>query len=188
MKKRRTLFRLIGILLVLCCLFVVGKTVVTHVFFPCPSPTRELIQASAAEYGLDPALVAAVIRCESGYDEEARSVADAIGLMQVTEPTFYYVNETLTLGYESPEQLWQPAVNIHIGCAFLSLLQDQFDGLTEQLCAYNAGPGRVTQWLADSRYSADGITLSAIPYAETEQYQKRVQWAYQFYQKLYEWK
>lgn len=187
MKKRRTLSRFLGVLLVLCCLFAVGKAMLTMVLFPCPSPTRELIRASASEYGLDPALVAAVICCESGYEEDARSVADAIGLMQVTQATFYYVNETCALGYESVEQLWQPAVNIRVGCAFLAMLEDKFEGLTEQLCAYNAGPSRVTQWLADSRYSADGITLSAIPYEETKQYQKRVQRAYQIYQMLYEW-
>jgi soluble lytic murein transglycosylase len=84
-------------------------------------------------------------------------------------------------GY-GPERLLEPEVNIALGCYYLNWLYRRYDGdLTLVLCAYNAGLGNVNRWLADARYSEDGVTLALIPFEETRAHVRRVeenQWVY----------
>ena len=61
-----------------------------------------------------------------------------------------------------------------------------FEDTDTVLAAYNAGAGRVQEWLADSTCSSDGKTLHTIPYAETEEYVRKVRKAQEMYRKLYE--
>ncbi|WP_276355960.1 lytic transglycosylase domain-containing protein [Cohnella caldifontis] len=94
-----------------------------------------LIQAAAAKYGLDPALVKGVIRTESGFQAGALSHAGAKGLMQLMDDT------ARGLGVQD---VWDPAQNIDGGTRFLSYLLRKYDGnVSTALAAYNAGPGRV---------------------------------------------
>lgn len=78
--------------------------------------------------------------------------------------------------------LTDPDTNIHIGCWYLSWLNEKFGGVSETVLAgYNAGHGSVARWLADEEMSWDGITLDEIPYEETKSYVKRVKLAEQAY-------
>lgn len=152
-----------------------------------PDDYRETVLAAAEEYEVSPSLVFAVIHTESGFRPDAVSTASAVGLMQVTADTLDWAvmrtdgDKTLTA-----DDLTDPAVNIQTGTCVLSLLADMFENGDTTLAAYNAGMGRVREWLADPRYSADGATLSAIPFDETAQYVKKVRRAQQMYQTLYD--
>lgn len=70
--------------------------------------------------------------------------------------------------------LKNPECNINIGCAYLYYLRKKFDDESVILCAYNAGEGNVRKWLADSRYSSDGMTLYEVPFEETAEYVKKI--------------
>ena len=84
-----------------------------------------------------------------------------------------------------PENLFIPQTNIRYGCYILTLLSQQFADTETVLAAYNAGQGKVSQWLKDPAYSEDGTILTHIPYEETEDYVRRVINTQHKYQKIY---
>lgn len=123
-----------------------------------PAQFRALVEQTARRYGLDPSLVDAVVRAESGYDPDATSPAGAVGLMQLMPAT------ARALGVLDP---YDPAQNVDAGVRYLRGLLDRFGDVGLALAAYNAGPGAV------ARYG--GIP----PYAETRAYVVRVLSAWQ---------
>lgn len=145
----------------------------------------ELITEMADEYQLDPYLVAAVIHCESSNNKDAVSPVGAMGLMQVMPDTGSWIAEKLDIEDFDTEELFEPEMNVRMGCWYLNYLGKKFHGnSTAVLAAYNGGPGNVEKWLADERYSEDG-ELKYIPFPETERYVKKVQQAYEKYLNLY---
>lgn len=150
-----------------------------------PIRYQEYISREVQGSTLEPALVYAVIKAESNFDEHAVSHANAIGLMQITEGTFTWL-QTKTPGeaYEL-EALYQPEVNIRYGCVFLQLLLEKYENTETALSAYNAGMGTVNSWLKDPQFSSDGVSLDYIPYPETRSYVKNVMENYQKYKELY---
>ncbi len=115
-----------------------------------PAELDPLIATNAAKYGVDPALVRAVIARESGGNPNATSVTGAAGLMQLMPAT------AESLGVGDP---YDSAQNIAGGTRYLRSLLDRFGGdLPRTVAAYNAGPGAVERY--------DGIP----PFAETQRY------------------
>ena len=139
------------------------------------------ISAAAVEYGLDPLFVAAVIKAESSFDENASSGV-AHGLMQLTDDTAAFIAERTELDYEKRRE---PRTNIRMGCYYISYLSEKFGDVETALAAYNAGPANVSRWLGDMRYSDDVEKLSEIPFAETRKYAQRIDKYYRVYKKLY---
>ena len=80
--------------------------------------------------------------------------------------------------------LKNPEVNVRYGCLYLSQLKARFNDETSYLAAYNAGYGRVIEWLKNPEYAPNGV-LATIPFEETQTYVVRVQSAAQKYQALY---
>jgi soluble lytic murein transglycosylase-like protein len=120
-----------------------------------PGPYKAEIDAAAAKYGLDPALLRGLIKAESNFDPNAGSPAGAQGLCQLMPGT------AASLGCTN---VHDPAQNIDAGARYLKQQLDAFGGdVTKALAAYNAGPGAV------KRYG--GVP----PYAETQAYVRRVQ-------------
>lgn len=117
-------------------------------------PYAAEIDAAAARYGLDPALLAGLIRQESGFDPNARSGAGAVGLTQLMPGT------AAALGVADPTD---PAQSIDGGARYLRQMLDRFGGdPIKALAAYNAGPGAVER--------SGGVP----PYSETQTYVQRV--------------
>jgi len=115
---------------------------------------ESMVRREAANAGVDPALVAAVARTESGLDPAARSPAGAVGLMQLMPAT------ATVLGVADP---YDPAANVRAGAAYLRELLGRFGGnVPAAVAAYNAGPGTV------ERYG--GVP----PFEETRRYVARV--------------
>ena len=153
--------------------------------FFCPSSYTVVIDKYSAEYGLDRALVYSLIFAESKFDSEAVSSAGAKGLMQVMDATAEQVAAELGIHDFREDMMFDPEVNVRLGCYYLSGLIARYDGDIElTLAAYNAGMGRVGEWLRDSRYSADGRKLDHIPFSETRDYVRKVQRNREFYKVL----
>lgn len=178
----RFLKRVFHFLLVLCILAAVGYFVVIPRVLPMEY--QESVEKYAQAYDLEPALIYAVIFCESRFEPDAVSRADAKGLMQVTDDTGVWVAGQIEGMDASAIDLFDPDTNIQIGCKYLEWLFEKFDGNPKTaLAGYNAGHGNVARWLADEEKSRDGISLDEIPYEETEHYVEKVE----LVKKLYEW-
>lgn len=151
-----------------------------------PLRYEALILEYAGEYGLDPYLVCAVIWVESKFDEAATSHKGARGLMQIIPSTGQWAAQKLGIEGYSEDSLYDPEINIRIGCWYLDNLRDHFNGNMDlALAAYNGGSGNVEKWLRDSRYSKDGRKLDNIPFKETRDFVARVWSAYDKYKRLY---
>lgn len=143
-----------------------------------------LVERYAAEHNVPPAIVYAVIRTESSFNPDARSHADAKGLMQLTDDTSDWV--ALLSGEESnPAGIYDPEQNIRRGVYLLAYLYREFGCWETVYAAYNAGMSRVKGWLADPAYSRDGVTLDEIPIDETRRYVAKVSQAAERYRELY---
>lgn len=148
----------------------------------------DTITAYADAQELDPALVAAVILCESSYDPKAESRLGARGLMQLMPDTAEWVAHKL--GEDgadySFDNLYDPQTNIRFGTWYLGYLSRRFNGdATKIVCAYHAGQGNVDSWLKNPQYSSDGVTLDVIPTQDTATYASRVLRARDIYRKYY---
>ncbi len=158
-------------------------------FYKAAYPRRfqQEVEAFSAQNGLEPSLVYAVIRTESGFDQEAESSVGARGLMQLTPDTYYWVRYRLgEEGSASSNQLFDPSENIKYGTANLRLLLDRFGSQETALAAYHAGWGNVSRWLEDQRYSQDGQSIHSIPFADTDCYVSKVIDTAELYRRLYE--
>lgn len=143
-----------------------------------------IIQAQAAK-GVDPHLVAAIIREESQYDRQAVSRVGAIGLMQVMPTTANQVARRLGVPGLKREDLFDQETNIRIGVRYLEQLMEQFSGNPiYAIAAYNAGPAAVNAWIAMNRGRDADEFVESIPYQETRQYVKRVLRSYHEYLRL----
>lgn len=145
------------------------------------------IMVYSQRYDVEPHLVAAVIRAESNFKQDAISHKDASGLMQIMPETALWIAKSMKLKNFEVEQSYDPEINIAMGCWYLNYLKNEFDGNIDLvLAAYNGGPGNVQKWLKDSKYSNDGKTLDNIPFEETDKYVKKVKTNYNIYLKLYD--
>jgi len=142
---------------------------------------------AAAEFGVPPAMVLAVIETESDFKPDARSPAGAIGLMQLMPDTFRYLRDEKLLEDLPDEAIWEPKTNVRYGACYLAYLFDRFGDWRVALAAYNAGEGRVAAWLADPRYGT-GTALLNIPFPETENYLAVTLSRYRRYSKKYKFK
>ena len=143
------------------------------------------VSCPSEEFGVPVSLICAVIHTESGFRTQVLSHAQAYGLMQITEDTFLWAQQRSAEEEAlSVESLYDPAVNIRYGVYILSLLRERFADTDTLLAAYNAGAGRVEQWLQDPAYAADGV-LRTVPYEETARYVEKVQQAQQCYRRIY---
>jgi soluble lytic murein transglycosylase len=135
--------------------------------------------------GVDPYLVAAIIREESQYDWQAVSRVGAIGLMQVMPGTANNVAQRLGLPPVSRDDLFDQETNIQIGVRYVEQLLEQFSGnVAFTIAAYNAGPIVVKSWIALHPGRNQDEFIELIPYQETRQYVKRVLRSYREYLRL----
>lgn len=177
-----------ALLLVALSLAVLWQTVFRERYLKAEYPRRysQYVEEYAAAYQVEPALVYAVIKNESGFNERAVSNIGAMGLMQMTPETFEWVQgkEGNSAVLDSGS-LYAPDINIHYGTYFLSLLLAEFGSQDTALAAYHAGRSNVKKWLADPSDSRDGRTLYHIPFGNTRVYVRKVGQAAQIYRELY---
>lgn len=183
MKSRRSLTTWLAVLLVLgLALFFSGRWLVYRWY---PLPYESIIFQRSREYGLDPYLVAAVIRAESRFRPQALSPQGARGLMQIMPETGKWAADQMNLPFH-PDDLYDPDYNIQIGCWYLANLLGEFGGdPVLALAAYNGGRSNVNKWLSENQWTGEQRTLEQIPFKETRHYVAAVMEDYERYVWLY---
>lgn len=155
-----------------------------------PNFKPRLIQALAKEYKMDAALILAIIHRESFFREKVESRSGAQGLMQLMPRTAAYVYKKYHFDQLFIYDLSDPVLNLHLGLKYYSELEKQFGNRVLALAAYNAGPGRVNEWIKRKSYNnwadEDAGFIISIPYPETRTYVKVILENYLIYQSLLE--
>jgi soluble lytic murein transglycosylase-like protein len=162
-----------------------------------PRHFLELVKQLPSTQKFDPYLFLALVKAESSFQVDAVSSAGAVGLVQVLPSTALWVIEKGWVdlnGEKVPSAdnasaltpfLIRPEVNLSIGAAYFAYLLERFQGNAYlAICAYNAGPGRVSQWMEELPRDPDAF-VEYIPFRETQNYLRRVVTNYFFYSLLY---
>ena len=148
-----------------------------------PRPYWDVIERESRRQGLDPYLVAALIRQESRFERDAVSSAGALGLMQLMPATARRLAGAPNL---SASRIHDPELNIRLGTRFLVELQRRFDGNLEKVVAgYNAGGTRVEGWASQGSYREPAEFVESIPVTQTREFVYIVLRNYRFYRDLY---
>lgn len=171
----------ICIAIISACILTLITTVGIYAFFPCKY--RDEVIKTCNNTPIAPDLAFAVIRCESSFDKDKVSKKGAVGLMQIMPTTGEYISQLYFGGINF--DLYSPNDNLLLGVTYLSYLLEKFKDLKTALASYNAGEGRVLNWLSQKDFSLDGKKLTSIPFKETESYVNKVLLYRKFYKFLW---
>ncbi len=151
-----------------------------------PAGWGDIAREQARARGVDPLLLLALVRQESGFDARAQSSANALGLTQVIPPTARDIARQL--GRSATFQvsdLFKPGVSLEFGAVYLAHQLEHYGGrVLPALAGYNAGNGNADSWLAAWGNDPD-VFVEQIPFAETQHYVKVVYENYRHYLELY---
>jgi soluble lytic murein transglycosylase len=151
-----------------------------------PQPYWSDLTANAQKNGLDPYLVASLIRQESEFNAGVVSHANAWGLMQLLPSVGKAMAKKQGIKGFDTNMLLNPAINLELGTANLRQVLDRFGGQTEYaLAAYNAGDVPVRQWAAVGDYKDIAEYVESIPYTETREYVQAILRNREIYRVLY---
>ena len=134
-------------------------------------PYQNEIVTYARRNNIDPFLVAAVIKNESEFKPGAVSPVGAIGMMQIMPETGEWIAKQMGLDSYSSESLYNPGINIRMGCWYLSELKYEFkDNMLLMMMAYNAGRGNTHGWMNANGWDYNFNETKEIPYSESRNY------------------
>ncbi|HEX8845515.1 MAG TPA: transglycosylase SLT domain-containing protein [Pyrinomonadaceae bacterium] len=151
-----------------------------------PAPYREAILREATRRGVDPRLLLAIMRQESGFRPRAKSLAAARGLLQLTPDTAAKYAAHVGLNNLQDEDLYRPETSILLGSVYLSELSRQFPDLPEAVAAsYNGGEDNAARWLKRAGGRDPGLFAAEVGFEETKNYVQKVMANYRTYKQLY---
>jgi soluble lytic murein transglycosylase len=151
-----------------------------------PRPYWSDLKRFSTANGLDPYLVASLIRQESEFNPLAVSRANAVGLMQLLPRTGKVVAHQVDLKHYNATQLFTPTVNLQLGTRYFRGMVDKFGGSFEHaLAAYNAGSDRVEEWMGQGQYRDSPEFVESIPFTETREYVQAIMRNASVYKQLY---
>ena len=179
--RLKVLYKNLILFVFTACIILVCFALVIHAIFP--RKYNKEVTAICDNVSISPNLVFALIKAESSFKKDATSQKGAIGLMQIMPDTASYVSDLFFAGERF--DLYDEKDNIIIGVTYLLYLFNKFEDKKTVLCAYNAGEGRVYEWLQNHEYSYDGKTINYIPFEETKSYVEKIIRYEKFYDKLY---
>jgi soluble lytic murein transglycosylase len=145
----------------------------------------DLIKKHAAERGLDPYLVSALMAQESTFDAAIKSSANAVGLMQVLPSTGRRLAKRVGVKHYRNALLVDPDTNIRLGTELFSTLVNRFGGVHLALASYNAGESVVARWVAERPGITKEEFIDDIPYPETQGYVRKIIGTADDYRRLY---
>lgn len=193
--KKRAVFTLAVEIAVLVLTFVIvliavgaDQTISEFDKYEYPKKYTDAVDIASAEFDIPENLIYAIIKAESGFDEDARSNVGAMGLMQIMPDTYEQdIKPKLGFKMSGEDALFNYMVNIRSGTYYLAYLYKYCGDLETALAMYNAGIGNVRSWLSNREYSYDGkkIIADKIPVHETRTYVARVMYYYERYNSIY---
>lgn len=140
-----------------------------------PIVYRKQVEHNAKKFKLEPAWIFGVLRQESAYMHDARSLAGALGLMQLMPRTARHVGRLIKSPLRRNRDLLNADKNIRLGSAYLRRVLDNNKGNQVLATAsYNAGVQRVRQWIAKDKSIEADIWIESVPFNETRDYIRRV--------------
>lgn len=150
-----------------------------------PQDFSELIAGAAEREKIPKELIFSIIRQESAFDPNARSFADAMGLMQVLPDPAKRLAKGLGLSFSGHDDLFTPAFNVPVGAHMLRQGLDRYQGnFILAIASYNANDRAIRNWLK-TRFRDDPVEfIEEIAYEETRGYVKLVLRNYIFYKRL----
>lgn len=150
-----------------------------------PFTHKQALYRLAGTLKVDPLLLAAIVRSESGFDPFAESRKGALGLMQLMPRTALDMARELKLNYQDRDDLYRQEINLTLGAHYFAKLLKAFDGnLVLALAAYNAGPTRVRGWGLDPWGQDQEALIEAIPLPETRAYVAKVLSNYRWFKRM----
>ncbi|WEN15276.1 transglycosylase SLT domain-containing protein [Rhodanobacter sp. AS-Z3] len=150
-----------------------------------PLASQDGLVPQAEQAGIEPSWAYGILRAESAWMSDARSGADARGLMQLLPGTAALVAKRNGLDWAGGDSLYDPATNIALGTRYLAQMAARFNGSPWLAsAAYNAGPNKVDQWLAARGTLPTDLFVASIPYKETREYVARVM----AFSVIYDWR
>lgn len=151
-----------------------------------PRPYWTQLESDARANGLDPHLVAALIRQESEFNPLAVSRMNAYGLMQLLPSVGKSLAKKDGIKHFKMSQLLDPSINLKLGTQDLRKSIDRYNGQVEYaLAAYNAGDSPVHQWMSTNNYKDIAEWVESIPYTETRDYVEGILRNRELYRKVY---
>lgn len=151
-----------------------------------PAPYRETIVREASRRKVDPRLVLAIMKEESGFRPRAKSPAAARGLLQFTIDAATRYAAQVGLNNLRDEDLYRPEISILLGSEYLADLSRQFPNLPEAVAAsYNGGEDNAARWLKRSGQRDPGVFTAEVGFEETKNYVNKVLASYRAYKELY---
>jgi len=182
-KFLRIIIILLSIFLILFKIIDIDKIVMKKIY---PLKYTEYVEKYSKEYNIDSYMIYAIIKAESNFNENAKSNSNAIGLMQIMEPTAKEIAEKIDLNI-TEEQLLEPELNIQLGTKyFAGLLEKYNNNYKIAIIAYNAGIGNVDKWIKEGIIKEDGTDLENVPFKETNNYVRKILRNYEIYKGLYQ--
>jgi soluble lytic murein transglycosylase len=139
----------------------------------------------ASANGLDPYLVASLVRQESAFNPNAVSHANAVGLMQLLPKVGKGVARQEKIRHFSTQELFVPATNLRLGTHYFRSMVDKFGSFEYALAAYNAGTDRVEDWMGQGKYRDPQEFVESIPFTETREYVQNILRNANVYRQLY---
>lgn len=182
-RRRRWAWWLAGLGLPLLLLGLWGS----RAFWDALSPItkKAALYRLAGETKVDPLLLAAIVRAESGFNPIAESSRGAVGLMQLMPSTARQVAGKLALNYQDRDDLYAQDINLSLGAHYFAEQLKAFRGdLVLALAAYNAGPAKVRSWKLDPWGRDQEELIAEVPIPATRSYVRRVLWHYRMFKRL----
>jgi len=151
-----------------------------------PIEEKGFVGARAKEFGVDPAMLRALVRQESVFEPRARSRAGALGLTQLMPATAKSLSRSVLRARYRVAFLYDPGVNARLGAAYFRQLLNRFGGKPVfALAAYNGGPTRMARIVRENPGREDDEVFESHPAYETRDYVRRVMLYAESYRELY---
>ena len=174
------------VLLILWAGWSLWRTDAVQMRFVYMWPYQQTIVEYSERNQVDPFLIAAIIKNESNFDQQAVSEVGAIGLMQIMPVTGAWIAETMGMDNYQENYLYRTKTNIRMGCWYLGELQYEFQNNPAlMIMAYNAGRGQTRHWMEEYGWDYSFQDIGAIPFADTREYVSKVLQDRSNYYRLY---
>lgn len=180
--KRKIAVKKYSVLLITVIIFLLGfggwrvwSSDFVQIRFVYMWPYQQEILEYSDKNKIDPFLIAAIIKNESGFDQKAVSAAGAVGLMQIMPETGRWIAEQMGIDGYTDDALYLSRTNIRMGCWYVGELEHEFkENLTLIMIAYNAGRGQTKQWMQENNWDYNFNRIEEIPFPDTRVYVNKV--------------